>query len=104
MFKRREKAHAQPRIAISSGDGAVLYDGKLTGLALRDETIVKLSIQYFDDPEPCEIHRSAVLSRVFMELGGLLSGGAERNIDELGEAREYFAAYAGAQRVRLYTE
>lgn len=33
-----------------------------------DELIVRKSVEYFSDPEPCMIHRSAVASRLLAEL------------------------------------
>jgi hypothetical protein len=49
-------------------EGAVLLDGKLLGMPLREETVLKLSVEFFRDPEPCMAHRSAVMGRMYMEL------------------------------------
>lgn len=101
MFGRKKKPAAQASLTVWSESGEVLYDGRLTGLVLRDETIKRLSLHFFNDPEPCKIHRSAVLSRVFAELEAALEGGAVAGIGSPGVPEEYFAAYPNAHKVRL---
>ena len=49
-------------------EGKVFFERKLTAMPLREEAIIQRSIEYFNDPEPCMIHRSAVMKRIFMEL------------------------------------
>ena len=101
MFGKKKKPAHQPNITVwDDGDNA-LYDGPLTGLRLTDDTVVRLSIHFFNDPEPCEIHRSAVLSRVFTELEEALKSGDAVDIDASGIPAAYFAAYPNARRVRL---
>lgn len=39
----------------------VLYNGKLIDLPLKDEYIIKKSIELFDDEDPCIIHKSYVM-------------------------------------------
>jgi len=56
------------KLCIEDGSGKVLFDKKLMTLPLKDESIVAHSIKWFQDPEPCMIHRSAVMKRMFMEL------------------------------------
>ena len=53
---------------MNDSDGNVIYQGKITGLPLKDELIVSKSILFFNDPSPCFIHRSAVMNRLFAEL------------------------------------
>ena len=104
MFGKKKKAVPRPTITIWDDGGNALYDGPLTGLRLTDETTVRLSIHFFNDPEPCEIHRSAVLSRVFTELEEALPANAAVGIDGSGVPADYFAAYPNARRVRLAIE
>ncbi len=101
MFGFRKKTAARPQITLWGSGGDPLYKGPLTGLRLTDETIVSLSVHFFNDPEPCEIHRSAVLSRVFTEIEAALSVGATVEIADAGVPADYFAAYPDARRVRL---
>ena len=39
-------------------------------LPLKEEAVINVSIEIFRDPEPCMIHRSAVMSRIYIELLG----------------------------------
>ena len=48
--------------------GKVLFSGDLADLALKDEWVIKKSIEFFDDPEPCFIHRGAVAIRLLNEI------------------------------------
>lgn len=47
-------------IKITKND-QVLYNGKLIDLPLKDEYIIKKSIELFDDDDPCIIHKSYVM-------------------------------------------
>ncbi len=57
------------RVEISLKDASdrIMLKKKLTGLPLREEVVLKWSVEWFNDPEPCMIHRSAVMKRLFME-------------------------------------
>jgi len=89
MFGRKTKNKDQSRgIRVQLGD-KVLFDGSLEDMQLKDEWIVKKSIEFFDDPEPCFIHRSAVAVRLLNEIWD--SAG-----NESGAASEYADYPAGA--------
>ena len=102
MFRMKKKAALQPKLTILDRDGGILYNGPMNELTLTEETMKELSIQYFHDPEPCEIHRSAVMNWVFSELQEKLASGKPADIDSLDEEhRSYFSAYPQAFRVLL---
>lgn len=46
----------------------IISTRKLTSVPLLDKAIRELSIEYYSDPEPCIIHRSAIMNRMFVEL------------------------------------
>ena len=46
----------------------VLADAGEADFALPEAVVVALSVEYFNDPEPCEIHRGAVRHRAVQEL------------------------------------
>jgi len=46
----------------------VLFSGDLTELPLKEEWILKKSIEFFNDPAPCYIHRGAVTIRLLNEI------------------------------------
>lgn len=106
MFGRKKSrdriAESPQRIRILGADGT-LYDGAITGLEIPEKLIIELSIEFFDDPEPCQIHRGAVLRRVFMELAMVLGENSTTPASALPDAaRRYLAAYAGLTSVMLY--
>lgn len=46
----------------------LLYHGKWDDLPLAEAAIIEKSIFFFNDPEPCYIHRDAVRVRLLAEL------------------------------------
>ena len=62
---RRQKK--QPHIILYDQSGACgTY--ALIDYPLPEDTVIELSILFYDDPEPCHIHRAAVLTRAMAEL------------------------------------
>ena len=103
MFGKKKKS-AKPRLALYGARGEAVFDDMLTALSVPDATVKSLSARYFDDPNPCEIHRSAVLSRVFMELEEALPENEKIPVASLdGEKKEYLSGYA-AVWVKRYTD
>lgn len=46
----------------------LIYHAPLKDLPLKESVILAKSIEFFDDPEPCHIHRSAVRTRLTAEI------------------------------------
>lgn len=46
----------------------VVKSYKLTSVPIKEQTIISKSIEFFNDPEPCFIHRSAVIKRLVAEI------------------------------------
>lgn len=65
LFKK--KTPPLPSIRIFSGD-TLLFEGLLKDIPLKESVIIENSIRFFDDPEPCFIHRNAVRIRLAEEL------------------------------------
>lgn len=65
--KKGARKEAETEITIRK-NGKELYSGPLRDLPLREKIIIEKSIQFFDDPEPCHIHRTAVRIRLLAEL------------------------------------
>ena len=59
--------HAYRVITLTAGP-ETMYHGPVSGLPVREAAILEKSVEFFGDPEPCMIHRSAVLARVYEEL------------------------------------
>lgn len=103
MFGRK----ARPRAALEIRDaaGRMLFSDRLERLTLPEETVLALSVEFFDDPEPCEIHRSAVLCRAHAEIEAALTAGEARDVAALGDrAKRLLGSYPGAATVRLARE
>jgi len=49
-------------------DNNIILENKLIAIPLNEEEIISRSIEYFNDPEPCMIHRSAVMKSMIIEL------------------------------------
>ena len=68
LFKKKQPVKpAIPQVCVRTNN-AVLYEGPLKDLPIKEEVIIEKSIFYFDDPEPCYIHRNAVKVRLSEEL------------------------------------
>ena len=46
----------------------IILQKKITSLPLKDDVIIDKSIELFNDPEPCMIHRSAVMKNIYDKL------------------------------------
>ncbi len=44
-------------------------------MPLRDELIIKKSIEFYSDDSPCFLHRSAVMKRLYLELEDFFANG-----------------------------
>ncbi len=51
-----------------SREGEVLLNSKTFCLPLKEQIIIEKSSEFFNDPDPCYIHRSAVTNRLYFEL------------------------------------
>jgi hypothetical protein len=96
-----------PEIVCMDAAGAVLGRYPLNALPLREDTVLRLSIEFFGDPEPCMIHRSAVMSRMYMELYDYLTAAkasvlSEWSIEELPQRLGSFFADGQTQRILIH--
>lgn len=71
MFSRKKKKKISDITILNQGE--VLYSGTVLELPLTEETIIKSSILFFNDSDPCYIHRGAVRARLTAELETLLT-------------------------------
>lgn len=64
----RENNRERLRIDAYNGDGTRVQGCAVCEYRLPETVVLNLSMEYFGDPEPCEIHRAAVQKRAMMEL------------------------------------
>ena len=65
MFVKKKEKEECIRICLN---GVEIYRGTMTDLPLKEEIILGKSDEFFNDPNPCFIHRSAVRVRLLAEL------------------------------------
>lgn len=65
MFFSHKKT--MPVLQLYSGN-QLIYHGYLKDVPLKESIILAKSVEFFDDPEPCHIHRSAVRTRLTAEI------------------------------------
>ena len=76
------------RVMIQDEAGHVIFDDRIERMALPEDVILSMCLEFFGDPAPCEIHRGAVVSRALGEI-------------ELNGAGRFYAAGL-SQRLRRY--
>jgi hypothetical protein len=91
-----------PAIRIMGRDGSVLFEGALNTLCFTEKLVIEKSIFFFNDEEPCFIHRSAVAARLFGELCLLLEKQPRITLAELDETCVgYLDVYKGADYIEV---
>ena len=84
MFKRKTKNKgpvSECRNIEVRLEEKVLFNGDISDLPLKDEWIIKKSIEFFNDPEPCFIHRSAVTVRLLNEVWDYAVNGGGKELE-----------------------
>lgn len=56
------------RLIILQDEHGNAFRFRTPDLPIREEVVLGKSVEFFQDPEPCMIHRSAVLARIFAEF------------------------------------
>jgi hypothetical protein len=83
-------------------DGSVLFEGALNTLSFPEKLVIEKSILFFNDEEPCYIHRGAVAARLFGELNLLLEKQHKITLAELSETcAGYLDGYADAAYIEV---
>lgn len=62
------KAKASLPHLILFADGQKIYNGRLSEIPIKETVILNKSVHFFNDPEPCHIHRNAVRMRLAQEI------------------------------------
>ena len=69
MFgKKRTPRRAPQQLVLLRSDATVISTCPTADYVLPEPVVLALSVEYFNDPEPCHIHRGAVHQRAMMEL------------------------------------
>lgn len=55
-------------VKIINSEGITVFSGNILDLPLKNDYVIKRSIELFDDADPCIIHRSYVIRKVVDEI------------------------------------
>ena len=100
MFGRKKKR--KTRILVTGAQG-VLLSCEPAEFVPPEETVLALCLEYFNDANPCHIHRSAVCLRAVAELEQACPRGETVRVDALpAQLQRLFVP--GAQTVRIEEE
>ncbi|MDE6975193.1 MAG: hypothetical protein K2P38_19215 [Lachnospiraceae bacterium] len=99
MFLRAKKTPKKTKYITLYRQDQQLYYGKWDELPLDEKIIIEYSIRFFDDPDPCYIHRGAVRVRLLAELEE--SYESSKNNGTVSLWLEFLAKCMGIQAVIL---
>lgn len=82
-------------ISFLNGNRNVILEKRLTSIPLKEEVIIAKSIEFFDDPEPCMIHRSAVMKRLYIEIDDFFNDALRQGKKQLlwGDIPDFIKEY-----------
>ena len=104
MLFGKKKAKPKKKFSITAS-GVEVFRAPLIEIPLKEQTIIEKSIQFFDDPEPCYIHRGAVVTRLADELAQAAeAAGGSLEADTLKEEYKDWLAFDGIESIRLIEE
>lgn len=61
------------KITFIDRNGRIELQCKLNSLPLKEEKIIEKSMELFNDPEPCIIHKSYAIRKLLLEIDEYLS-------------------------------
>lgn len=103
MFGRKRKAVWMASLLDAEGES--LYLAPVDRLRFEEPVVVALSVEFFDDPSPCEIHRSAVVLRAIEEIRSACAGQEHRPVAGLSpRVQGLLSAYPEAQGIRVWEQ
>jgi hypothetical protein len=68
LFNKRKLSKETHSWSFLSNNGETLLFDTTFNLPLRDVMILQKCLEFYNDPDPCYIHRGAVTARVYFEL------------------------------------
>lgn len=101
--KKRGSGAEPPVLCLYGEDGAELYRGRIDAYPFSEEEILEGSVEFFNDPCPCEIHRRAVQLRFCEELMGAVGLNRTLAFNALPEFVRRRCGGASAAQIRIET-
>lgn len=68
LFKKKSTSKEAHHWYFLSSKGKTLLLDTTFNLPLKEDIILRKCLDFFDDPDPCYIHRGAVIARLYFEL------------------------------------
>lgn len=101
MFWKKAPKPEADIILVTDIDGNVCFRGNAAEFPLSESSIIKLSMEFYNDPSPCEIHRSAVRMRAFYEILEVCPAKEICTLNTLPDrVREFFSDLPGGYYVQ----
>lgn len=89
------------KISITRNENEI-FNGKVAGVAIKQEYIIKKSIELFDDEDPCIIHQSYVVKEYVDILLNVLQLNDEKIINVQDHIKELdFLDYSNLQELKI---
>lgn len=67
-FSRKRGEELGAHIVLTDSNGVTLFNGDIYTLPIPEDVIIQKSMEFFNDPEPCYIHKGAVCVRLWREI------------------------------------
>lgn len=71
MFKKKNK-NPKTQVSFFDNNDKLLFEGELDSIPIKEDVIIRKSIEFFNDHNPCYIHRGAVTVRLLGEIDGYM--------------------------------
>lgn len=97
MFGRKPKKATM--FSLMDANENEIMRGNVQELKLTEEAVIRMSERYFNDPDPCFIHREAVRKRAVMEIMGRIG---ETEVSEFSEELQLF--FKEGRTVRVWED
>lgn len=101
MFGRKRRSVWMA--SLLDAQGLSLFLAPMDRLRFEEQLVLALSLEFFDDPSPCEIHRSAVVLRAIEEIRAACAADVHLPLCALSpRVRVLLGAYPEAAGIRVW--
>jgi len=70
-------------ITFIDNKGEILEKKNITALTLKESEIINKSIEMFGDPEPCILHKTCAMKKIFLEIDDFIDEKIKNDIKEI---------------------
>ncbi len=80
MFKKIKNNNEKTQVSIFNNNNELLFNGDLHSIPIKESVIISKSIEFFNDHNPCYIHRGAVTVRLLSEIEAYLKTHGDKSL------------------------